>query len=184
MRTAVSVPEIQVEELKQRLDDGDNVFLLDVRDEYEYEISNIGDHLIPLAQLPKRPESVPSAVRRSDARRPDPALLARMANEFFTALPGSLDVPAASLPVDAPPDFPATASSPATVPATRPEASLPSDKHLPGLPASLGPATVAPASIPVQAGPPAVPGAICYHRLRSSPGAPSILNPSGCTAYL
>jgi rhodanese-related sulfurtransferase len=50
----VSVPEIQAEELKQRLDKGDNLFLLDVRDEYEYEISNIGGHLIPLAELPKR----------------------------------------------------------------------------------------------------------------------------------
>lgn len=50
---------MQAEELKQRLDDGDNVFLLDVRDEYEYEISNIGGHLIPLAQLPKRPEERP-----------------------------------------------------------------------------------------------------------------------------
>jgi rhodanese-related sulfurtransferase len=50
----VSVPEIQAEELKQRLDKGDNLLLLDVRDEYEYEISNIGGHLIPLAELPKR----------------------------------------------------------------------------------------------------------------------------------
>jgi rhodanese-related sulfurtransferase len=50
----VSVHEIQAEELKQRLDQGDNLFLLDVRDEYEYEISNIGGHLIPLAELPKR----------------------------------------------------------------------------------------------------------------------------------
>jgi rhodanese-related sulfurtransferase len=50
----VSVPEIQVEELKQRLDHGDELFLLDVRDEYEYEITNIGGHLIPLAQLQKR----------------------------------------------------------------------------------------------------------------------------------
>lgn len=50
----MSVPEIQVEELKQRLDHGDNLFLLDVRDEYEYEISNIGGHLIPLPELPKR----------------------------------------------------------------------------------------------------------------------------------
>ncbi len=50
----MSVPEIQAEELKQRLDQGDNLFLLDVRDEYEYEISNIGGHLIPLAQLSKR----------------------------------------------------------------------------------------------------------------------------------
>ena len=50
----MNVPEIQVEELKQRLDQGESPFLLDVRDEYEYEISNIGGHLIPLAQLPKR----------------------------------------------------------------------------------------------------------------------------------
>lgn len=50
----MSVPEIQVEELKQRLDRGDKLFLLDVRDEYEYEISNIGGHLIPLPELPKR----------------------------------------------------------------------------------------------------------------------------------
>jgi rhodanese-related sulfurtransferase len=40
--------------LKSRLDKGDNLFLLDVRDEYEYEISNIGGHLIPLPELPKR----------------------------------------------------------------------------------------------------------------------------------
>jgi rhodanese-related sulfurtransferase len=50
----MSVPEIQAEELKQRLDKGENLFLLDVRDEYEYEISNIGGHLIPLPELPKR----------------------------------------------------------------------------------------------------------------------------------
>jgi rhodanese-related sulfurtransferase len=51
---SVSVPEIQAEELKNRLDKGDNLFLLDVRDEYEFEISNIGGHLIPLPELPKR----------------------------------------------------------------------------------------------------------------------------------
>jgi rhodanese-related sulfurtransferase len=50
----VSIPEIQAEELKSRLDHGENLFLLDVRDEYEYEISNIGGHLIPLPELPKR----------------------------------------------------------------------------------------------------------------------------------
>jgi rhodanese-related sulfurtransferase len=50
----VSVPEIQAEELKSRLDHGEKLFLLDVRDEYEYEISNIGGHLIPLPELPKR----------------------------------------------------------------------------------------------------------------------------------
>ena len=50
----MSVPEIQAEELKTLLDHGDKLFLLDVRDEYEYEISNIGGHLIPLPELPKR----------------------------------------------------------------------------------------------------------------------------------
>jgi rhodanese-related sulfurtransferase len=52
--TKVSVPEIQAEELKSRLDNGENLFLLDVRDEYEYEISNIGGHLIPLPELSRR----------------------------------------------------------------------------------------------------------------------------------
>ena len=44
----MGVPEIRVEELKKRLDAGENLFLLDVRDEFEYEISNIGGQLIPL----------------------------------------------------------------------------------------------------------------------------------------
>jgi adenylyltransferase/sulfurtransferase len=50
----MGVPEIRVEELKQRLDAGENLFLLDVRDEFEYEIANIGGQLIPLAELAKR----------------------------------------------------------------------------------------------------------------------------------
>jgi len=50
----MGVSEIRVEELKQRLDSGENLFLLDVRDEFEYEISNIGGRLIPLAELSKR----------------------------------------------------------------------------------------------------------------------------------
>ena len=50
----MSVPEIRAEELKQRLDSGENLFLLDVRNEDEFEKSNIGGHLIPLAELPKR----------------------------------------------------------------------------------------------------------------------------------
>ena len=35
----------------QRLDAGENLFLLDVREEYEYEISNIGGHLIPFGRI-------------------------------------------------------------------------------------------------------------------------------------
>jgi adenylyltransferase/sulfurtransferase len=48
------VPEIQVEELKRRLDRGENIFVLDVREPNEYQISNIGGYLIPLGDLPKR----------------------------------------------------------------------------------------------------------------------------------
>jgi adenylyltransferase/sulfurtransferase len=48
------VPEIQVEELKRRLDRGDNIFVLDVREPNEYQICNIGGYLIPLGDLPKR----------------------------------------------------------------------------------------------------------------------------------
>jgi adenylyltransferase/sulfurtransferase len=50
----MSVPGIRAEELKRRLDAGENLFLLDVRDENEFEISNIGGQLIPLPELAKR----------------------------------------------------------------------------------------------------------------------------------
>jgi molybdopterin/thiamine biosynthesis adenylyltransferase/rhodanese-related sulfurtransferase len=48
------VPEIQVEELKRRLDAGEDVLILDVREPHEYQICNIGGHLIPLGDLPNR----------------------------------------------------------------------------------------------------------------------------------
>jgi adenylyltransferase/sulfurtransferase len=48
------IPEISVEELKQRLDAKDDVFILDVREPHEYQICNLNGHLIPLNDLPKR----------------------------------------------------------------------------------------------------------------------------------
>ncbi len=48
------VPEIQPEELKQRLDRGDDIFLLDVREPHEYQICNLGGFLLPLGDLAKR----------------------------------------------------------------------------------------------------------------------------------
>jgi adenylyltransferase/sulfurtransferase len=48
------VPAISVEELKQRMDRGDDLFILDVREPHEYQICNLGGHLIPLGDLPKR----------------------------------------------------------------------------------------------------------------------------------
>ena len=50
----VTTSEMQVEELKQRLDRGDDLFILDVREPHEYQICNIGGLLIPLGDLPKR----------------------------------------------------------------------------------------------------------------------------------
>jgi rhodanese-related sulfurtransferase len=57
----MAVPEIKAEELKQRLDAGEDLFLLDVRDEHEYETSNIGGHLIPLPELPERVHELDSS---------------------------------------------------------------------------------------------------------------------------
>jgi cysteine desulfurase/selenocysteine lyase len=91
----------------------------------------------------------------------DPVALARMANEFFTALPNSLDVPSSPLPAHTvPTDVPPSGSVTTTAPAAPPEISLPSDKHFPGLPASIGPASVSPVTAPAQVTPPAVPGVI------------------------
>src|SRR5438067_2674312 len=50
----VTIDEIQVEELKKRLDRGDDIYVLDVREPHEYDICNIGGHLIPLGELPNR----------------------------------------------------------------------------------------------------------------------------------
>ena len=50
----VTTSEMQVEELKQRLDGGEDLFILDVREPHEYQICNLGGHLIPLGDLPRR----------------------------------------------------------------------------------------------------------------------------------
>ena len=55
------VPEIQVEELKRRLDAGDDLFVLDVREPHEYQICNLGGYLIPLGDLPKRVSELDSS---------------------------------------------------------------------------------------------------------------------------
>jgi adenylyltransferase/sulfurtransferase len=55
------IPEMQVEELKRRLDAGDDLFVLDVREPHEYQICNINGHLIPLGDLPKRVNELDSS---------------------------------------------------------------------------------------------------------------------------
>ena len=55
------IPEIQVQELKQRLDAGEDIFILDVREPHEYKICNLGGYLIPLGDLPRRVHELDSA---------------------------------------------------------------------------------------------------------------------------
>src|SRR5437764_8220576 len=45
---------MQVGELNQRLDRGEGLCVVDVREPHEYQICNLGGHLIPLGDLPIR----------------------------------------------------------------------------------------------------------------------------------
>jgi sulfur-carrier protein adenylyltransferase/sulfurtransferase len=56
-----TVPEISARELKARLDHGDDLFILDVREPHEYQICNLGGHLIPLGDLPRRVNELDSS---------------------------------------------------------------------------------------------------------------------------
>ena len=55
------MPAIEVEELKRKLDAGEDVFILDVREPHEYQICNLQGHLIPLGDLPKRVQELDSS---------------------------------------------------------------------------------------------------------------------------
>ncbi|HEY2118757.1 MAG TPA: molybdopterin-synthase adenylyltransferase MoeB [Candidatus Acidoferrum sp.] len=55
------VPEITATELKQRMDRGDDLFILDVREPHEYQICNLKGHLIPLGELPRRVHELDSS---------------------------------------------------------------------------------------------------------------------------
>ncbi len=56
-----NVPEIQVEELKRKLDAQENIFILDVREPHEYQICNLQGYLLPLGDLPKRVHELDSS---------------------------------------------------------------------------------------------------------------------------
>jgi molybdopterin/thiamine biosynthesis adenylyltransferase/rhodanese-related sulfurtransferase len=55
------IPEITPRDFKARLDRGDNLFILDVREPHEYQICNLGGHLIPLGDLSKRVNELDSS---------------------------------------------------------------------------------------------------------------------------
>jgi sulfur-carrier protein adenylyltransferase/sulfurtransferase len=57
----LKVPEITPRELKTRLDKGDDLFILDVREPHEYQICNLQGHLIPLGELPRRVHELDSS---------------------------------------------------------------------------------------------------------------------------
>ncbi len=48
------IPQVTAVELKKRLDNNDDIFVLDVREPHEYQIANLGAKLIPLGDLPAR----------------------------------------------------------------------------------------------------------------------------------
>src|ERR1700723_3654261 len=56
-----SVPEITPRDLKARLDRGEDFYILDVREPHEYQICNLGGHLIPLGDLSKRVSELDSS---------------------------------------------------------------------------------------------------------------------------
>ena len=53
------VPQLSVKELKRRIDAGEDVFVLDVREPYEYQIAQIGGKLIPQNDVPQRLAEIP-----------------------------------------------------------------------------------------------------------------------------
>jgi molybdopterin/thiamine biosynthesis adenylyltransferase/rhodanese-related sulfurtransferase len=57
----LNVPEITARELKLRFDQGDELFILDVREPHEYQICNLKGHLIPLGELPRRVHELDSS---------------------------------------------------------------------------------------------------------------------------
>jgi sulfur-carrier protein adenylyltransferase/sulfurtransferase len=57
----ITVPEIAPRELKARLDRGDDLFILDVREPHEYQICNLRGHLIPLGDLSGRANELDSS---------------------------------------------------------------------------------------------------------------------------
>jgi sulfur-carrier protein adenylyltransferase/sulfurtransferase len=59
--TTANIPEITPRELKARLDRGDDLFILDVREPHEYQICNLGGYLVPLGEVPKRVSELDSS---------------------------------------------------------------------------------------------------------------------------
>jgi rhodanese-related sulfurtransferase len=53
------IPQLSPRDLKQRLDAGDDLFLLDVREPHEREICSIGGELIPKGTVAQNLDKIP-----------------------------------------------------------------------------------------------------------------------------
>src|ERR1700678_2059963 len=53
------IPQLTVKDLKQRIDAGEDLYILDVREPYEYQIAQIGGTLIPQNDVPNRLTEIP-----------------------------------------------------------------------------------------------------------------------------
>jgi len=91
---------------------------------------------------------------------PDPMLLARMANEFFRAVPELNTGTVQGIAPPNPLDPQAASSATGSAPAAPPEISLPSDLHLPSAPAGAGASSASPVTAPAQVSPPMIPGVL------------------------
>ncbi|MHA8052586.1 rhodanese-like domain-containing protein [Aquirufa sp. Wall-65K1] len=50
--------DITIEELKERMDKNESLYIIDVREEHEFDEFNIGAQLIPLGELPERLDEI------------------------------------------------------------------------------------------------------------------------------
>ncbi|RXK52553.1 rhodanese-like domain-containing protein [Aquirufa rosea] len=50
--------DITIEELKERMDKNESLYVIDVREEHEFDEFNIGAQLIPLGELPERLDEI------------------------------------------------------------------------------------------------------------------------------
>lgn len=55
------IPQMTVQELKRKLDAGEDFLLLDVREHYEFQIANLNGQLIPVGDLPNRVQELEKA---------------------------------------------------------------------------------------------------------------------------
>src|SRR5476651_2821066 len=81
--------EISVQELKEKIDNGEDFQLIDVREDFEYETSNIGGLLIPLGgiliETDKIEKDKPVVVMCRSGKRSAAAIM-QLENQGFTNL--------------------------------------------------------------------------------------------------